>query len=54
MTEDQIERVIEKNIDKLDKALMRGKITEDEYDREIIRLERWGEQQQKYLKDFRF
>ena len=38
MTEDQIERIIERKMDGLDRLLMNGKLTQEEYDREVAAL----------------
>ena len=38
MTEDQIERIIERKMDGLDRLLMKGKLTQAEYDREVAAL----------------
>lgn len=45
MTEDQIELKVEREMDKLDRKLMDGRITQEEYDREIYLLDKWAEQQ---------
>jgi hypothetical protein len=45
LTEDQIERIVERETDRLDKALMKGVLTQEEYDREIIVLDKWASQQ---------
>lgn len=39
MTEDQIERRAEREMDKLDSRYMSGKITQTEYDREVRAIE---------------
>lgn len=49
MTEDQIELKVEKEMDKLDRKLMDGRITQDQYDLEVDALERWSDQQYRYL-----
>lgn len=45
MTEDQIEREVERAMDKLDRKLMDGRITVETYDQEVEKLDRWADQQ---------
>lgn len=45
MTESQIEIIVEKATDKLDRQLMAHKISQTQYDREIVILDRWAQQQ---------
>ena len=45
LTESQIEIIVERQIDKLDKQLMQGKITQEEYDREVVIVDKWASQQ---------
>lgn len=45
LTETQIELIVERQIDKLDKQLMQGKITQEEYDREVLIVDKWASQQ---------
>ena len=45
LTEAQIELIVERQIDKLDKQLMQGKITQEEYDREVLIVDKWASQQ---------
>ena len=45
LTEDQIERRVERAIDALDKRFMNGDIGQLEYDMEIVRIDRWSYQQ---------
>lgn len=45
MTPDQIERTAERRMDALDARLMRGALTQSEYDREVRALHRWTERQ---------
>ena len=42
MTEDQIEREVERRMDALDARLMRGAISQHDYDREVHLLNRWA------------
>ena len=50
MTENQIELLVERAIDKLDKQLMQGKITQAEYDYEVSIIDKWAEQQYQHNK----
>jgi hypothetical protein len=45
MTEDQIERQVERAMDRLDAQLLSGKLTQAEYDREVSTLDKWAQQQ---------
>lgn len=45
MNEQQIELWVEKAMDRLDKALMRGAYTQSEYDRESQFVADWAKQQ---------
>lgn len=45
MTEDQIELKVEWEMDKLDRKLMDGRLSQEEYDREVYKLNRWADQQ---------
>jgi hypothetical protein len=42
MTEDQIERIVERQMDKLDLQYTKGVLSEKEYNREILELDRWA------------
>ena len=58
MTEDQIERRVEKSIDRLDKAFMsdHNVMTQEEYDQEVRFIDNWAQVQYKALRtgnDFR-
>ena len=41
MTFDAIERIAEKEMDRLDKELLNGALTQEEYDTEVKALEDW-------------
>lgn len=41
-TEDKIEREVERMIDRLDRRLMGGDLTQVEYDREVVRVDKWA------------
>ena len=43
MTEDYIERRVELDMDKLDRAFLKGDIDQAFYDREVQSLNRWAE-----------
>jgi hypothetical protein len=45
MSEEQIERAVESRTNALDRRLMRGAITQAEYDAEMRALSRWADQQ---------
>ena len=47
LTEDQIERRVEKMIDYLDRMFMAGKMTQADYDKRIADTNKWAEA--KYL-----
>jgi hypothetical protein len=49
MTEDQIERRVEREMDKLDGRLMNGLLSQDDYNRNAANLNRWAEQQYKHF-----
>lgn len=42
MTEEQIERSVERKMDALDARLMAGKLTQSEYDAEVSGLHDWA------------
>lgn len=41
MTEDQIERIAEREMDKLDRLYLKEMISEAEYEAEVAELDRW-------------
>ncbi len=45
LTESQIEIRVERATDKLDKRFMNGEMTQQEYDHEIMILDKWSQQQ---------
>jgi uncharacterized membrane protein len=45
MTEDQIEQVVERHMNSLDSQLLKGAITDEEYNQEIRELDKWARQQ---------
>jgi hypothetical protein len=50
-TEDQIENRVEKAIDRLDRQLLTGNITQQEYDQEVMIVDKWAYQQIVALRD---
>lgn len=47
LTENQIEQVVEQEMNRLDKKLMNGSITQIEYEQAVHDLDEWAEQQYK-------
>lgn len=45
MTEDQIERVVERRIDAIDKRYLAGEWTEEEYREKIREVDEWAKRQ---------
>lgn len=45
MSENEIEFIVEKTMDKLDQQLMAGKLDQLEYDLEVDKLAAWAERQ---------
>lgn len=43
MTEDQVERRVERMVDLLDAAFMRGDFTQEEYDARMKAVDEWAE-----------
>jgi hypothetical protein len=50
LTEDQIERKVELAIDRLDRHLLSNQITQEQYDRDIVSIDKWAEQQYQHSK----
>jgi len=50
MSESEIEIIVERAIDKLDKKLMQSKITQSEYDYEVSIIDKWSTQQYEHSK----
>jgi len=50
LTEEQIERMVERHIDRLDRHLLSNQITQEQYDRDIVALDKWSSQQYQYSK----
>lgn len=51
MTEDQIERIFEREMDKFDRMLNKGIITQDEYDEEVAALDEWANDMNRKYRD---
>lgn len=45
LTEDQIEHHVERAMNRLDRQFLAGTISQQEYDREVLILDRWAYQQ---------
>jgi hypothetical protein len=52
LTEEQIERKVEIQIDRLDRHLLSNQITQEQYDRDIMALDTWATQQYAFTKSF--
>ena len=50
LTESQIEYRVEKAIDRLDRQFMSNQITQDQYDRDMLSLDKWAEQEYQHSK----
>ncbi len=50
LTEEQIERRAERAMDRLDRGLMAGIMTQAEYDREVSILDKWAQAQYDAMK----
>jgi hypothetical protein len=51
LTEDQIESLVEKAINRLDHQLLTGKITPIEYENEVSIVDKWSIQQYKFIQN---
>ena len=45
MTETQIELAVERKMDSLDRQFMAGSLSEDKYNREIAKLDKWAKRE---------
>jgi len=45
MTEEQIERIAERKMNRLDMELMNGTITQEEYEQEVRDLDQWTKEE---------
>ena len=50
LTEDQIERKVELAIDRLDRHLLSNQITQEQYDRDMLSIDKWAQQQYEHSK----
>jgi hypothetical protein len=51
LTETQIENRVESAIDRLDRHLLSNQITQEQYDRDIVSIDKWASQQYDHLKN---
>ena len=51
LTEYEIEILAERAMDRLDKQLLSNQIQQAQYDREIVTLDKWAEQQYQHAKE---
>ena len=50
LTEQQIERKVELAVDRLYRHLLSNQITQEQYDRDIVSIDKWAEQQYRHSK----
>lgn len=50
LTESQIEMRVEWAIDRLDRHLLTNQITQEQYDRDIVAIDKWASQQYEHAK----
>lgn len=50
LTENQIEHRVEVAIDRLDRHLMSNQITQEQYDKDIVAIDKWASQQYEHSK----
>jgi ATP-dependent Clp protease ATP-binding subunit ClpA len=50
LTEDEIERIVEKHIEALDHRLMNNDMTQQEYEQAVIIVDKWASQQYRNLR----
>jgi hypothetical protein len=50
LTESQIEMRVEWAIDRLDRHLLTNQITQEQYDRDIVAIDKWASQQYEHIK----
>ena len=51
LSESQIEYKVEKAIDRLDRHLLSNQITQEQYDRDIVAIDKWAQQQYDHLQN---
>jgi len=54
MTESQIEHRVQVAIDRLDRHLLTNQITQEQYDRDILAVDKWAAQQYAHLESAPF
>jgi len=52
MTEEQIERTAEREMNRLDRELMSNALTQEQYDIEVSLLDKWAQQQYKEMSKY--
>lgn len=50
LTEQQIEHRVQVAIDRLDRHLLTNQISQEQYDRDIVAIDKWASQQYEYSK----
>lgn len=50
MTEHEIEMLAERAMDRLDRQLLSNQIQQEQYDRDIVALDKWAEQEYQHSK----
>lgn len=53
LTEEQIEHRVEVAIDRLDRHLLTNQITQEQYDRDIVAIDKWASQQYEHTKAYK-
>jgi hypothetical protein len=53
LTEEQIEHRVEVAIDRLDRHLLTNQITQEQYDRDIVAIDKWASQQYEHAKTYK-
>ena len=51
LTETQIENRVEAAIDRLDRHLLTNQISQEQYDKDIVSIDKWASQQYEHLKN---
>ena len=51
LTENQIETRVEREIDRLDRHLLTNQISQEQYDKDIVSIDKWASQQYEHLKN---
>jgi hypothetical protein len=53
LTENQIENRVESAVDRLDRHLLTNQINQEQYDKDIVSIDKWASQQYEHLKNAR-